>query len=298
VTTPGAEGSLALIIFLVCVACATYAQNLTGFAFGLILLGLTATFHVTSVADAANAAMVLTLVNAWTSFRGQSEPPPWRLMRPALATSLCGVAIGVGLLGWLSGGAVNHLRGLLGISILGCATLLFLQTRSRSTLSSPWSFAFVGMLSGMLGGLFASSGPPLVYHMYRQPLERDRIRLALLLVFACNAFVRLILVVLSGQFSSHALLLAACAIPVVYGVTRHQLRHRPTLEPATLRRIVAVLLLISGSTLLISALNTAPEAVRTGQSGGEHPSSLTLSVSVWQRRASRLRQSADARRYR
>ncbi len=252
-TNLAAEGSLSLIVFMACVACATYAQNLTGFAFGLILLGLTATLHVSAVADTANAAMVLTLVNAWASFRGQPETPPWRLMRPALATSFFGVAVGVALLGWLSSGAVNYLRGLLGVSILGCATLLFLQTRPRSSLSPPRSFAFVGVLSGLLGGLFASSGPPLVFHMYRQPLQRDQIRLALLLVFAFNAFVRLLLVLFSGQFSGQALLLSACAVPVVYGVTRLQLRHRSALEPATLRRIVAFLLLISGSTLLISA---------------------------------------------
>ena len=42
-TSPGAEDIFALIVFMGCVAWATYAQNLTGFAFGLILLGLTAT---------------------------------------------------------------------------------------------------------------------------------------------------------------------------------------------------------------------------------------------------------------
>lgn len=252
-TSLAAGGSLSVIAFMVCVACATYAQNLTGFAFGLILLGLTAVFHISSVADTANAAMVLTLVNAWTSFRGQAEAPPWRLMRPALLTSVCGVAIGVALLGWLSGGAVNYLRGLLGVAILGCASLLLLQSRPRSSLSTPRSFAFVGILSGLLGGLFASSGPPLVYHMYRQPMGREQVRRALLLVFAFNAFVRLLLVLPSGGFGSHALLLTASAIPVVYGVTRVQLRYPPALQPATLKLIVALLLLLSGSALLISA---------------------------------------------
>ena len=50
-----------VLVFMLCVALATYAQNLTGFAFSLILLGLVSVFHVASVHDAANAAMVLTL---------------------------------------------------------------------------------------------------------------------------------------------------------------------------------------------------------------------------------------------
>jgi uncharacterized membrane protein YfcA len=253
VTSLAVGGNLSVIAFMVCVACATYAQNLTGFAFGLILLGLTAVLHVSSVADTANAAMVLTLVNAWSSFRGQPEAPPWRLMRPALLASVCGVAVGVALLAWLSGAAMNYLRGLLGLAILGCASLLLVQSHPRRTLSTSRSFAFVGVLSGLLGGLFASSGPPLVYHMYRQPMEREQIRRALLLVFAFNAFVRLLLVLASGQFSRQALLLTACAIPVVYGVTRLQLRYQRALQPTTVKWMVAILLLVSGGTLLFSA---------------------------------------------
>lgn len=239
--------------FVVCVALATFAQNLTGFAFGLILLGLTASFHVTSVADAANAAMVLTLVNAWVFFRSERSAPPWRLMRPALLGSGVGVAIGVLLLGWLSGSSVAWLRALLGLSIAACAVLLLLQARPRERLSGAPAFAGIGLLSGLLGGLFSSSGPPLVYHVHRQPLPREQVRRALLLVFACNALLRLLLIVPTGQFSGHALLLAACAVPVVYGVTRLQLRFPIAVPAATLRRIVAALLLASAASLLLSA---------------------------------------------
>lgn len=243
----------AVAAFVVCVALATYAQNLTGFAFGLILLGLTASLHVASVADAANAAMVLTLVNAWASFRGQRVAPPWRLMRPTLWGSVVGVGAGVALLGWLSGNAVAYLRGLLGLSITACASLLLLQARPREQLSGPATFAGVGVLSGLLGGLFASSGPPLVYQMYREPLDRTLVRHALLLVFAFNAFIRLALIVPSGQFSAHALVLALCAVPVVYGVTWLQIRFPLSLQPSTLKKLVAGLLLASGLSLLLSS---------------------------------------------
>ena len=241
-------------VFMACVAASTYAQNLTGFAFGLILLGLVAMLDIVPITDAANAAMVLTLVNAWSHFRLNRVRPPWALMRPVLSSSVIGVATGVALLGWLSGNALQWLRGLLGLCILACAGVLFLQTRTRTTLSSRKSFVAAGILSGMLGGLFSSSGPPLVYLMYKQPLEPLTVRNCLLLVFAANSASRLVLIGATGQFSGKAFLLSLCAVPVVYGVTRLNHRFPNRAAPRTLRRIVAALLLLAGGSLVATAL--------------------------------------------
>ncbi|MDR6427268.1 putative membrane protein YfcA [Variovorax paradoxus] len=242
-----------VLVFMACVALATYAQNLTGFAFSLILLGLVSVFHVASVSDTANAATVLSLINAWTYFRARPGVVPWRLMKPALNGSTVGVIAGLMLLTWLSGGAVNWLRGLLGVSILGCALLLVLQGRPQPAVSGRTSFAVIGGLSGVLGGLFSSSGPPIVFHMYRQPLERELVRRALLLMFAFNSLVRLVIVLPTGHFSWRAALLAACAMPVVYGVTRLHHRLPNKLQPRTLKWLVGGLLAAAGSTLVASA---------------------------------------------
>lgn len=245
-----------LLAFMACVALATYAQNLTGFAFSLILLGLVSLFHIASVSETANAAMVLTLINAWTYFRARPGPVPWKLMKPALNGSTVGVLAGLMLLAWLSGGAVAWLRGLLGVSILLCALLLVLQGRPRPVVSSGTSFALIGALSGVLGGLFSSSGPPIVFHMYRQPIDRELVRRGLLLMFAFNALVRIAVVLPTGQFSWRSAWLAGCAVPVVYGVTRLHHRLPSRLSPATLKRLVAGLLAAAGATLVVTAWHT------------------------------------------
>lgn len=242
-----------VLVFMACVALATYAQNLTGFAFSLILLGLVSVFHVASVSDAANAAMVLTLANAWTYFRARPGVVPWQLMRPALNGSTVGVLAGLMLLAWLSGGAVDWLRGLLGVSILGCALLLMLQARPLPAMSGRASFSVIGALSGLLGGLFSSSGPPIVFHMYRQPLDRELVRRGLLLMFAFNSLVRLVVVLATGHFSARSALLAGCAVPVVYGVTRLHHRLPNKLKPQTLKWIVGGLLGVAGSTLVATS---------------------------------------------
>ncbi len=242
-----------LLSFLACAAVASYAQNLTGFAFSLILLGLVSVLHIASIADTANAAMVLTLVSAWTYFRTQRALVPWQLVRPAMIGSAIGVAGGVALLGWLSGASLVLLRALLGVCVLACAVLLLARRSQDAAPMKASRFAFVGVLAGLLGGLFSTSGPPLVYYLYRQPLDRELVRRSLLLLFAFGALVRLVLVLPSGQFSLRAALLAACAVPVVYGVTRWHRRIQPRLSLVALQRLVAGLLGLTGVTLLVDA---------------------------------------------
>ena len=232
---------------------AAYAQNLTGFAFSLILLGLSSVLRIASIEDAANAATVLSLVNAWTYLRGHPGAKPWQLLRPILNGSVVGVLGGLMLLAWLSGAALDVLRALLGGAILVCALLFMLQAPPRATLSSPSSFTFVGVLSGLLGGLFSSAGPPLVFHMYRQPLGADVIRRVLLLSFALGGVVRLAVVLPTGQFSLQAAVLTAVAFPTVYLMTRLHRRLPHQFQPRTLKLLVGGLLGLAGGTLLFSA---------------------------------------------
>ena len=248
-----ASAVLTYPLFAGCVALATYAQNLTGFAFALILLGLVSALNLASVVDAANAATLLTLLNAGIHFRQHRLTPQWRIMRPALATSLVGVVLGVALLAWLSGNAVQALRGLLGVVIMACAVLLLLNGRPRATLSGPGPFALAGVVSGVMGGLFSSPGPPLVYHMYRQPLERWVVMQCLLLVFTVNAALRLVLVIVAGEMSLRSLALSACAVPAVVLVNRWHHRRPPGFSEDTVRRLVGGLLVLAGLALVGTA---------------------------------------------
>ncbi|HZT55748.1 MAG TPA: sulfite exporter TauE/SafE family protein [Burkholderiaceae bacterium] len=242
------------LAFVGCVAIANFVQNLTGFAFGLILLGLVSVFDLASVADAANAATVLTLVNAASYFRLHRLRPEWRIVRPAILPSLVGVGVGVAMLTWLSGNATQALRGLLGLAILACAFGLLVDSKPRATLSRPAAFAAVGAISGLMGGLFSSAGPPLVYHMYRQPAPREVIQQCLILMFAINQVLRLALVVGSGRFSLHSGWLCAAAVPAVYVVTWLQHRYMPPVGIVATRRVVSGLLIVAGGSLLVSVL--------------------------------------------
>src|SRR5690606_24787899 len=145
------------------------------------------------------------------------------------------------------------LRWLLGLTILSCAILLVTRTRPLPRVSSRLSFISFGVLSGVLGGLFSSAGPPMVYQMYRQPLPLPLVRNSLLVLFSSNAVLRLALVAGHGSLGAAPLWLSLEALPVVVGLTWLVRRYASAGSVHTVKRLVFVLLLLAGLGLLIPA---------------------------------------------
>ncbi|WP_251864160.1 TSUP family transporter [Achromobacter sp. Marseille-Q4962] len=241
------------LLFMACVALATYAQTMTGFAFGLVLLGLSGVFRLASVADVANVVSVLSLVNAAATLLRSRPEVNWALLAPALAASLAGVGLGVTALNWISGEMAVLLQLLLGVTILACAVLLVLRTRPLARVSSRGAFLFFGGISGVLGGLFSSAGPPMVYHLYRQPLPLAAIRNSLLILFSLNALLRLTLVTGQGAFTAVSFWLSLQAFPIVLAVTWFARRYASAGSMHTVRRMVFVLLVAAACGLIVPA---------------------------------------------
>ena len=232
-----------------------YAQNVTGFALALILLGLVGATDLLPLPDAVNAVMVIVLANACTFLYHRRplrfEPSLW----PAVASSVLGAVAGTLLLTWLAASAYQVLRLLLGCSIVACALLLWHASRPRQAISPRIAFVLAGGVAGLLGGMFAAPGPPLVYLMYRQPLPQARIQEALILFFGIGALLRLAIIVPTGQFSLYGLQLTAKSIPVVYLVTSFAARRRPPLPPKLLKSTICLLLTATGAGMVVAALS-------------------------------------------
>ena len=82
-------------MLLIVVALASACQNLTGFAFALIFVGLAGALHLLPIADAANVAGLLSLVNGVVYLRSHPFKPRWDLLKPMLISSVIGVIGGV-----------------------------------------------------------------------------------------------------------------------------------------------------------------------------------------------------------
>lgn len=243
-----------IALFLLCVALATCAQNLSGFAFALILLGLAGLLELAPLADLANVATVLALANALVALRRSGRTLDVPALRDTTLGSAVGILAGVLLVGWLSSNVTLVLRVLLGLTVVACAIVVLLQATALRERSTAASFRTWGMVSGLLTGLFSTGGPPLVYHLYRQPMPLLTVRNTLVATLAASSLMRLVMVLGTGQFSTNALKLCLLAAPLVFALSWWLERHPPGWSRPTVLKLVCALLLLTGVGLLVPAL--------------------------------------------
>ena len=235
---------------------AAFCQNLTGFAFGLILVGLTGALQIVSIADAANIACILSIANNLVYLSKSPRMSFGPLLKPMLISSMIGLMIGFISLSWFTDNGITLLRLILGISIFGSAVALFLiktNTNATSKKSSTW---IAGFLTGVLGGMFATPGPPLVYHLYSQPLDKDLVRHYLFIIFGLTSAARLVIALFTGELTMNAIILSAIAFPAITIATILQLKHPVNLSRRAAQMLVTALLLTTGLGLMYSSLKT------------------------------------------
>ena len=122
--------------------------------------------------------------------------------------------------------------------------------------SRQGTFFFSGVLGGILSGMFAFAGPPLIYQYYRQPLPLATVRNCLILLFAVSSLIRVVFIASQGGVSTEMLLVSLLALPVVALATVAGRRLPPPLSDRTMRRIAFVMLTVIGATLAVPAVSS------------------------------------------
>lgn len=245
---------LTTIILLLIIAIGTYFQTLTGFGLAMIVIGVSSGIELTSVAFIATVVSLISLVNSAVALPGHLHHIDWRIANTTLLGIVPSSVIGVVLLNYLNTQAASILEFILGAIIVYSGISFALNPKQRKTSSSLKSFFAVGFISGLCGGLFGMPGPPVIFHMYRQPMSMPVIRYMLLLMFACTAFSRTFYEVITEGLPKDSLIISAIAIPCVAIVTLLAQRFPPPVSAQNMRRITFVTLVIIGLGLIIGSL--------------------------------------------
>ena len=239
------------LLLLLIMAAGAYVQAVTGFALGLIVVGAATIAGLAPVAVSAGLVNVAALACIATALRGHVQHVRWRDAGYLLGGMAPGVVAGVVLLDYLSAGLTAALHTVLAASILAAGVLLSLSPDPRTVAAGRWSALATGSIGGLFTGLFAAGGPPIVFHLYRQPFEVVAIRATLLATFGLAAVIRLVYVGARGTLGGETLVLAVASVPVVIAATLAARRFPPPLSERNMRRFAFALLVALGAVLLV-----------------------------------------------
>lgn len=221
-------------------------QGITGFGFGIVAMA-----GLTPLVGPKNANLIVTpmagittLVALW-QVRQEVE---WRRVVPLGVGGFLGTPVGVLILFHAD---PLVLRRLIGGAVIVAALI---SLRGVCPEAKPWRarWALVaGLLGGVMAGVVAMAGPPVVIYTYRQPWTLPSIKATLLLYFILTVLYRLALFIGSGVYTpwlihSVVLLLPLSAVSTWAGSWLSERLPRQQVQ-----WIVAALLILAGTGLLL-----------------------------------------------
>lgn len=242
-------------LLLLIVAVATYFQTVTGFGLAMIVIGVVSGFQITEVAFIASVVSLISIVNSGVALPKHLHKIQWRSAVICLAGIIPSSILGVILLDYLGHRASAALELLLGLIIVYSGVRFALRPKQRETISSDSSFFIVGFISGLCGGLFGMPGPPLIFHMYRQPLSLAVVRNMLLLLFCATSFTRTLYEATVYDLPAEALYISTMAIPCVAIFTVIGQKFPPPLSPNNMRRMCFITLILIGLGVIKGGFN-------------------------------------------
>jgi len=219
---------------------------LLGFGAGLIAVGTLALF----MPELRDVVVLLLLVNlpaeAWVVISSRRHIA-WR----GVLLVMVGVAAGIPLGTWLlSAGDPGVLLTLLG-AVLAVIGGVFLLTPDRPPRPTPaWTAPPVGLLSGVLTGLFGTGGPPLIFYYRLQGTNKTTFRGNLMAIFLLMTAVRVPSYAAFGLITAPRIWSSLAVLPaVLLGAFLGDRVHLRIAE-ASFRRLVSIALVIIGVVLL------------------------------------------------
>lgn len=220
---------------------------LFGFGAGLIAVGSMAML-LEQVTDVVVVLLLLSLPPELYVVCTNRGSVTWRSVGLICAGNLVGVPLGTLALDWGDASFILLLLG--GFLVLAGLTFLLLPRRERAVRWPVWSAPLVGLLSGVLGGLFGTGGPPLIIYYRLAKLDKASFRSNLMAIFLLITLVRLPSYGMAGLITAPRAIGAALVAPAALLGALLGNRIHLELREETFERMVALALLLIGALLL------------------------------------------------
>lgn len=234
---------IAIIIFL-----GAFVQAITGFGSALVAMPLlTSLLGIQTAAPLfAVVGFALDLTLLWR-FRAALN---LQAIRRLVLSSLVGIPLGVIFLRQQDPRLVTAL---LGVILVGYALYALITPRLLELRRPAWGYLF-GLLGGILGGAYNTSGPPVVVFATCRRWPPAEFRGNLQAYFIVNSAIVMVTHAVSGNLTPVVWRGLAWAIPGLAAGLLVGLAANPLVHPQRFRQLVLLLLLALGARLIFSSL--------------------------------------------
>jgi uncharacterized membrane protein YfcA len=143
---------------------------------------------------------------------------------------------------------------LLGAFVIAYAVYALFPHQSQRVISQGWAW-IAGFAGGVTSALFGAGGPPYVIYLSHRGLSKEAFRATLGLVTMTSISVRVVAFLITGLLlDPHVWLAAALAVPAALAGIAVGRRIFLRASREVLMRLIAALLLASGGSLVLRAL--------------------------------------------
>ena len=230
-------------IFLV----AATVQVVGGFGFAIVAVPL-----LTFVLSPATAVQCAILVEMPLILFVSLHEASWVHKRAALRLggwSLVGVPLGVIAMHALEGRVLS-----IGLGILVLALAVTVRRPIRSAPAAPWSACLGGTLSGLLMGVSAMSGPPLVAALRHFDLQPREVRATASVVFALQGTVAIVILLATSSLGHRVPMAAALGAT---GVAAGWLVGNPVFARVDANRFTSIVVVLIAISALVTIVRAA-----------------------------------------
>jgi uncharacterized protein len=173
-------------------------------------------------------------------------------IRSMLPFMLIGMALGAYL---LKVAPERWLMLALGVFVTGYALITLMRSRREGISIARWWCAPVALLGGTASSLFGTGGPIYAIYVSRRLQDPSVLRATMGTIIAISVVVRVVIFLLSGLLLKMALGIAVLAlVGFMAGGMLLGMRLHSRMKVDDVRRVVHVLLLLSGSSLAVRAI--------------------------------------------
>ena len=220
---------------------------LFGFGLGLVAVGLLALFIqpvtniVVLILFVAFPAEVYVLFKSWKKIS-------WRGIIAIIGGVAVGTVSGTLTLRYSEPGFILTILSV----FLIASGIIFLVVESDVVIHWPsWSTPLIGILSGLLSGMFGTGGPPLIFYYQLSGMRKQAFRGHLMAIFFIMALVRYTAYSFSGLITTPRFISAIYVFPaILLGIWLGNSIHLQISEKG-FRKMISIALIIIGMILLL-----------------------------------------------